>query len=73
MITVMTTAKVTYACYLSDEDNAKVKAYAEEHDCSLKNAVKKLYGMYEIDLYADSDKMDFCTQSIDRVDEEEED
>lgn len=76
MIVVDVTALVDYTCYLNEDDSIKVKKYAEEHDCELVEAVRELYmsrGDDHIDLYWESVESDFCTQSIDNADEEDED
>ena len=76
MIVVDVTALVNYTCYLSEDDSIKVRKYAEEHDCEIVEAVRELYmsrGDDHIDLYEESVESDFCTQSIDSADEEDED
>lgn len=66
---VNVTAKVQYACWLSEEDGEKVKEYAEENECELETAVWVLYADGQINLYADSNESDFSTESIDCVEE----
>lgn len=66
---VTTTATVEYVCYLRDEDAEKVREYAEREECSLREAVADLYADGEIDLYYESNKSDFNTESIDSAEE----
>lgn len=66
-IEVETTATVTYVCNLSEEDTKKVCDYANEQGLTLREAVEELYSNGEIDLYDDSMKSDFSTESIDRA------
>lgn len=68
---VTTTATVQYVCYLKDEDAEKVREYAEREECSLRRAVNDLYADGEIDLYYESNDIDFTTESIDSVEEGE--
>ena len=70
MLVLQTTAEVLYTCYLSDEDENKVRAFMEENDCDLEDAVKELFWDGELDIYADSQESDFNTQTIDNVWEE---
>ena len=72
-IIVETTAEVKYTCRLNEEDSDKVIEYAEEHNCELVEAVRALYisnSDNHIDIYEDSDKSDFNTESIDSAEEE---
>ena len=73
MMVVEVTALINYTCYLSEEDSIKVRKYAEEHDCELTEAVMELHTLGDIDLYKESVESDFCTQSIDSADDEDED
>lgn len=70
MIKVETTAEVITTCFLTDEDEEKVKAFMEENQCDLKDAVKKLFWNNELDIYYHSTESDFHTESIDSVEEE---
>jgi hypothetical protein len=70
MITVEVTARVSYTCQLTAEDEEKVKAFAEEKDVDLEVAVWELYSVGEIDLYEHSVESDFCTESVDNAYEE---
>ena len=70
MITVETTASVMYTCELTEEDEEKVKIYAEENDMTLTEAVDALYCAGEINLYKNSVESDFSTESIDAAYEE---
>ena len=60
-------AKVWYTCTLNEEDEKKVKNYAEENEISLEEAVWDLYGNTEIELYENSVESDFSTESIEEV------
>lgn len=69
MMKVTTTATVQYTCFLNTVKANKVKAYAEENDCTLEEAVWALYVDDRLDLYDDSTESDFTTESIDQVEE----
>lgn len=66
---VLTTATVEYACRLKEKDEEMVRKYAEQEECSLRQAVADLYADGVIDLYFDSWDTDFSTESIDGVEE----
>ena len=70
ILVVETTAIVTYACYLTEEDSEKVINYADENGLELTEAVAELYENSEINLYHESTESDFSTESIDRVERE---
>lgn len=70
MITVEVTASVMYTCELTEEDEEKVKAYAEENEVTLAYAVDMLYSSGEINLYKNSVESDFNTETIDDAYEE---
>lgn len=70
MITVKVTAEVLYTCHLTAEDEEKVKAFAEENDVDLDEAIWELYADNEINLYKHSVESDFNTESIDAAYEE---
>lgn len=72
MIKVETTAEVVTTCYLTDEDEEKVKAFMKENECDLEEAVEALFWTNELNIYLNSTESDFQTQSIDLVTEEEE-
>ena len=72
MIKVETTAEVITTCYLTDEDEEKVKVFMEENQCDLEDAVKELFWNNELDIYTHSTESDFHTESIDSVEEEDE-
>lgn len=72
MIKVETTAEVITTCYLTDEDEEKVRAFIEENQCDLEDAVKELFWSNKLDIYNNSTESDFHTQSIDLVMEEDE-
>lgn len=67
---VMTEITVHYACRLSEEDEQKVREYAEENNVTLEEATGALYDDLAINLYADSWESDFSTNGILEVDEE---
>ena len=62
-------AKVLYTCFLSQEDENKVKQYAEENNCEFEQAVWELYWKSEISLYYNSTESDFSTEEIIYVEE----
>ena len=70
-LVAMVEATVTYACWLSEEDEQKVRDYIGDTDLSIEDAVIELYNAGEIDLYKDSTESDFSTNYIERVYEEE--
>lgn len=70
MIKVETTAEVITTCYLTGEDEEKVKVFMEENQCDLEDAVKELFWNSELDIYCQSIESDFHTESIDLVMEE---
>ena len=67
---VTTEATVHYACQLSEEDEQKVREYAEQNDVTLEEAVGALYSDCAINLYAESWESDFNTNTILEVDEQ---
>lgn len=73
MIKVEATAEVITTCYLTDEDENRVRAFMEKNNCDLEDAVKELFWDNKLDIYSNSTESDFNTQSIDAVEEEEED
>lgn len=70
MMNVTVTATVQYNCSLNNTKACKVKAYAEQNDCTLEKAVWALYVDDRLDLYDDYTENDFTTKSIDSVEEE---
>lgn len=66
---VRTVATVEYLCRLKDEDVEMVQKYAEQENCSLREAVRDLYADGVIDLYYDSWDTDFSTEDIIEVEE----
>lgn len=70
MIKVETTATVVTTCYLTNEDEEKVRAFMKENVCDLEDAVKELFWNNELDIYTHSTESDFSTESIDLVVEE---
>jgi len=70
MLSVKVVAKVLYSCVIHDEDEKKVRKYAELNKVSLEYAVKNLYYDGEIELYNDAVEIDVTTESISNVEEE---
>ena len=65
MILVEAIALVTYTCCLTDEDEKKVRDYAEENNCSLDTAINELWNNNEIDVYSGGQTESDCsTQSV---------
>jgi hypothetical protein len=62
-------ARVMYTCYLSYEDEQKVRNFAKEKGCGLKGAIWVCYANNEIDLYYNSTESDFSTEEILSVNE----
>ena len=67
MIIAEVEATVTYTCYLSEKDSKEVKSYAKKNGLTLREAVEELYSQYKIDLYKQSTKSDFSTESFNDV------
>ena len=68
-ISCMVRASVWYHCILSEEESARVLAYAEENNCELEEAVSALYDQAcdmgdGILLYTDSTESDFMTEEV---------
>lgn len=71
-LSCMVRASVWYHCILSEEESARVLAYAEENDCELEEAVSALYDQAcgtgdGIMLYTDSAEADFMTEEVESV------
>ena len=71
-LVAMVEATVTYACWLSEEDEKKVLAYIGDTDLSTADAIMELYEAGEIDLYKNSTESDFSTNYITSVYREDE-
>ena len=71
-LVAMVEATVTYACWLSEEDEQKVRDYIGDTDLSIEDAVWELYGAGKIELYNNSTESDFSTNDIISVDREDE-
>ena len=63
-LVAMVEATVTYACWLSEEDEQKVRDYIGDTDLSTADAVMELYDAGKIDLYKNSTESDFSTNYI---------
>ena len=70
MMNVTVTATVQYTCFLNNAKACRVKAYAEQNDCTLEEAVWALYVDDMLDLYDDSTESDLHTESVDQVEED---
>lgn len=70
-LVAMVEATVTYACYLSEEDEQKVLDYIGDTDLSLEDAIMELYDAGEIELYKHSTESDFSTNEIVSIDRED--
>jgi hypothetical protein len=66
MLLVEAKALVTYTCTLTDEDEQKVRLYAEENDLTLNESIKELWDNEEIDVYANDNitESDSDTQEV---------
>ena len=64
MIEWQTEATVSYWCQLSEEDEQKVRDFAEENNVGLTYAVEELWMRDEIELYRYSTESDFSTEKI---------
>ena len=62
-------ARVMYTCYLSQEDEQKVRNYVEENGGDFRTAVWECYCNNEISLYHNSIETDFSTEEILNVEE----
>jgi uncharacterized cupin superfamily protein len=62
-------AKVTYTCYLSQEDEQKVRNHIEENGGDFSTAVWECYCNNEINLYYNSTESDFSTEEVLSVEE----
>lgn len=71
-LVAMVEATVTYACWLSEEDEQKVRDYIGDTDLSTADAIMELYDAGKIDLYKNSTESDFSTNYITSVDREDE-
>ena len=71
-LVAMVDATVAYACWLSEEDEQKIRDYIGDTDLSTADAVIELYNAGEIDLYKNSTESDFFTNYITGVYREEE-
>lgn len=63
-VSINTVAKVTYACWLNEEDSLKVAEYMEDYDVSVEEAVEALYDQGEINLYEDCNDVDCATEEF---------
>lgn len=69
MIEIETTAIAKYTCWLTEEDEQRVRFYAEENEIDIDEAVVELYYKGEIQIYQDSTESDFSTEKIELLDE----
>ena len=63
-LVAMVEATVTYACWLSEEDEQKIRDYIADIDLSTADAIMELYYAGKIDLYKNSTESDFSTNYI---------
>lgn len=68
-MTVEVEARVTYTCYLSEEDEQTVRNYAEEEQCDFEAAVWQCYIQNKISLYDNSTESEFSTEEVLSVEE----
>lgn len=72
MIKVSAEALVTYTCILKNEDEKKVRAYAEENGVSISTAITTLWEECEIDIYAGyQTESDCSTESVSLLEDED--
>lgn len=71
-LVAMVEATVTYACWLSEEDEQKVRDYIGDTDLSTADAIMELYDAGKIDLYKNSTESDFSTNYISSIYREDE-
>lgn len=71
-LVAMVEATITYACWLSEEDEQKVRDYIGDTDLSTADAVMELYDAGKIDLYKNSTESDFSTNYITSIYREDE-
>lgn len=71
-LVAMVEATVTYACWLSEEDEQKIRDYIGDTDLSTADAVMELYDAGKIDLYKNSAESDFSTNYITSIYREDE-
>lgn len=65
MLKVEVKALITYTCDLTQEDEQKVRDYAEDNGCSLNKVIKDLWDDGEIDVYAGHQTESDCeTQEV---------
>lgn len=73
MLKVEAIATVYYTCTLTNEDEKKVREYAEENNISLEESAEELYFNQEIDVYSGNVvESDVNTQSINKSEFNEE-
>lgn len=73
MLKVEAIATVYYTCTLTNEDEKKVREYAEENNISLEESAEELYFNQEIDVYSGNVvESDINTQSINKSEFNEE-
>jgi hypothetical protein len=69
MIKIRTIATVEYTCWLTENDEQRVRVYAEETEIDIEEAVQELYAKGEIQIYQDSTESDFTTETVELLDE----
>lgn len=71
-LTAMVEATVSYTCWLSEEDEQKVRDYIGDTDLSTADAIMELYNAGKIDLYKNSTESVFSTNYITGIYREDE-
>lgn len=65
MLIVEAIGTITYSITLKEEDEKKVRKYAEKNDISHDEAIKQLWECSEIDIYAgEQTESDYSTESV---------
>lgn len=70
-LVAMVEATVTYACWLSEEDEQKIREYIGDTDKATEDAIMELYDAGEINLYKNSTESDFSTNDLIEIYREE--
>lgn len=55
---------VWYSCWFDEDQEKKVRDYADENNLDLVEAVKELYANHDFDLYRESTESDFMTEEM---------
>lgn len=71
-LVAMVEATVTYACWLSEEDEQKIRDYIGDTDLSTADAIRELHYAGKINLYKNSTESDFYTNYVTEIYREDE-